>query len=120
VEMDLSRALPDEIILEVHDEEWVQTIDYEHIPFICCRCHEHGHLYRDFPLTRTENKSKANDMKDSEGYHKVVNKGKGNKKGIKTQKSKGHQTSQNRFKALEVEEEDNTADQTKGEILTKK
>jgi len=35
VEMDLSGALPDEVIMEVHDEEWVQTIDYEHIPFIC-------------------------------------------------------------------------------------
>jgi len=29
--MDLSGALLDEVILEVHDEEWVQTVDYEHI-----------------------------------------------------------------------------------------
>jgi len=36
VEMDLSRALSDEVILEFYDEEWVQTVDYEHIPF---RCH---------------------------------------------------------------------------------
>ena len=30
--MDLSRAFLDEVILEVYDEEWVQKIDYEHIP----------------------------------------------------------------------------------------
>ena len=30
--MDLSRALPDAIILEVCDEEWVQVVDYEHVP----------------------------------------------------------------------------------------
>lgn len=80
VEMDLSGDLPDEIILEAHDEEWVQTIDYEHIPFRCRKCHVHGHLFRDFPLTRIENKSKFNAMKDSKGFHKMAYKGKGNKK----------------------------------------
>lgn len=35
VEMDLLGALSDEVILEVLDEEWVQVVDYEHIPFIC-------------------------------------------------------------------------------------
>ena len=41
VEMDLYGALSDEFILEVYDEEWVQTVDYEHIPFRCRKCHEH-------------------------------------------------------------------------------
>jgi len=49
VEMDLSGALPDEVILEAFDEERVQTVDYEHIPFRCHRCHEHGHLFRGCP-----------------------------------------------------------------------
>lgn len=35
VEMDLSGALLDEVILEVHDEEWVHIVDYKHIPFRC-------------------------------------------------------------------------------------
>lgn len=69
VEMDLSRALPGELILEVFDEEWLQTIDYEHIPFRCRKCHEHGHLFRDCPLTKIENKSKANTMKDTKSFH---------------------------------------------------
>jgi len=53
VEMDLLGALSDEVILEVFDEEWVQTVDYEHIPFRCHRFHEHGHLLKDFPLGKT-------------------------------------------------------------------
>lgn len=65
VEMDLSGALLDEVILEFFDEEWVQTVDYEHIPFRCRRCHEQGHIFRDFPLSKTENKSKATTMKDT-------------------------------------------------------
>eukprot|EP00253_Pinus_taeda_P008870 PITA_08870 len=52
VEMDLSGALLDEIILEVFDEEWVRTVDYEHIPFKCRRCHEHGHLFIDYPPSK--------------------------------------------------------------------
>lgn len=40
VEMDLSGALPNEAILEVFDEEWLQMVDYEHIPFRCHKCHE--------------------------------------------------------------------------------
>jgi hypothetical protein len=47
--MNISRALPGSLTLEFQDEEWVQTIDYEHIPFRCRKCHEHGHLFRDCP-----------------------------------------------------------------------
>lgn len=66
--MDLSGALPDELILEVLDEEWVQRVDYEHIPFRCHRCHEHGHLFRDCPRSKNENKSRASTMKDLESF----------------------------------------------------
>ena len=34
--MDLLGALPDEVFLEVYDDGWVETVDYEHILFICC------------------------------------------------------------------------------------
>lgn len=81
--MDLSGALPDEVILEVFDEEWVQTVDYDHIPFRCRRCHEHGHLLRDCPLSKVGNKRKTNIMKDTERFHIVVHKGKSGKKGPK-------------------------------------
>jgi hypothetical protein len=35
VYMDISKALPGMVTLEYQDEEWAQTIDYEHIPFRC-------------------------------------------------------------------------------------
>lgn len=77
--MDLSGALPDEIILEVYDEEWVHVVDYEHVPFRCHKCHEHGHLYRDCPLNKLESNQKNTTSKDLEGFAKVGGKGKGGK-----------------------------------------
>lgn len=75
--MDLSGALMDAIILEVYDEEWVQVVDNEHVPFRCCKCHEHGHLYRDCPMNKLESNTKATMGKDPEGFTKLGNKGKG-------------------------------------------
>eukprot|EP00253_Pinus_taeda_P034636 PITA_34636 len=89
VEMDLSRALLDEVILEVFNEEWVQTVDYEHIPFRCCKCHEHGHIFRDCPLNKEINKSKISTMKKSYSLHKEVNQSKGGKRGPKNQQREG-------------------------------
>jgi len=109
--MDLSRALPDEVILEVFDEEWVQTVDYEHIPFRCHRCHEHGHLFRDCPLSKIENKSKATTVKDTENFHKVGYRGKGGKRGPKKHQTEGQQANLNRFQVLEEEEEKTKVDQ---------
>jgi hypothetical protein len=44
IEMNVLGALLEAIILEFRDEEWIQSINYEKIPFICRRCHEHGNL----------------------------------------------------------------------------
>jgi hypothetical protein len=52
IEMDVLRALLESICLGFRDEEWIQNIDYEHIPFQCRRCHEHGHLIRECPLNK--------------------------------------------------------------------
>jgi len=66
--MDLSGALPDEVILEVFDEEWVQTVDYEHIPFRCRKCHEHGHLFKDCPLSKIEGFKLLQALNSMEGH----------------------------------------------------
>jgi len=105
--MDLSGALPDEVILEVFDEEWVQAVDYEHVPFECCKCHEHGHLFRDCPLNKMESKTKSTSAKEIESFNKVGNRGKHQKK-INEEK----QPSQNRYKVLEEEEEHDKVNQT--------
>jgi hypothetical protein len=50
VYLNIAKPLPGSIVLEYQDEDWIQTIDYEHIPFRCRKCHEHGHLFRECPL----------------------------------------------------------------------
>ena len=51
VYMDLSRELPEAISLNWEDEEWIQPLDYEQLPFRCRLCHEYGHFGRNFPNT---------------------------------------------------------------------
>jgi len=89
VEMDLSGALPNEVILEFFDEEWIQMVDYDHIPFRCRKCHDHGHLLRDCPLNKIAKKNKPDTMKDPESFIKVEHKGKGGKRGLRTCKAAG-------------------------------
>ena len=120
VEMDLSGALSDELILEVFDEEWVQMVDYEHIPFRCRRCHEHGHLIRDFPLSKEDNKGEPRTVKDSESFQRVVNKGKGGGKGSTQQRSEGQKNNTNRFQILEEKEETTSEDQAMEDGLKEK
>jgi hypothetical protein len=71
VYMDISKALPGSVTLEYQDEEWAQTIDYEHIPFRCRKCHEHGHLFRDCPLNAPTKPKAKEKMKD--GFTQVQN-----------------------------------------------
>jgi hypothetical protein len=63
--MDISKALPGSVTLEYQDEDWQQTLDYEHIPFHCRKCHEHGHLFRDCPLNVQAPKARDNKKKDN-------------------------------------------------------
>jgi len=81
--MDLSGALLEAIILELYDEEWVQMVDYEHIPLRCRKGHEHGHLFRDCPTNKVESNGKTSMDKDHEGFTKVGSKGKGGKRSQK-------------------------------------
>ena len=48
--MDLSKALPEEIRMIWDDEDWMQNLDYEQIPFRFCRFHKYSHLFRECPL----------------------------------------------------------------------
>lgn len=48
--MQLDKPLPDLVSILHDDFEWVQPLDYEHVPFHCRRCHALGHIFRDCPL----------------------------------------------------------------------
>jgi hypothetical protein len=68
--MNISKALPGAVTLEYQDEDWLQTLDYEHIPFRCRRCHEHGHLFRDCPLLKQN--ASAKESKQTDGFTTVT------------------------------------------------
>jgi hypothetical protein len=70
--MNNSKALPGTVTLEYQDEDWQQTLDYEHIPFRCSRCHEHRHLYRDCPLIKIV--AKASEQAQKDGFTTVASK----------------------------------------------
>eukprot|EP00253_Pinus_taeda_P029130 PITA_29130 len=117
VYINLAEPLPDNVEVEYHDTIWKQPIDYEHIPFRCRICHEYGHLYRKCPLNKEEESKKSQAaqqrntvrMEEPErGFQQVVRKRKQNKEGPKAQsQKKSNQTSnQNRFQALQSENEE--------------
>jgi hypothetical protein len=70
VYMDISKALPGSVTLEYQDEDWNQKTDYEHIPFRCKKCHEHGHLFCDYPLNAQI--PKAGEGKKKDGFTTVI------------------------------------------------
>lgn len=59
--MRLDNALSDAVSLFHDDFEWIQPLDYEHVPFRCYKCHDHGHLFRDCPQNSKSTVSEASD-----------------------------------------------------------
>jgi len=103
VYLDISQDLPEAIELTHDDEDWVQAIDYEQLPFRCRRCHEHGHLFRDCPLNKPQgNSGTSSENKDGEGFIKVTNRKRAAKRGSGPEVNKKSQT-QNRFAVLQVD-----------------
>lgn len=78
VYMNLANPIPDSVELEYHEEVWQQNLDYEHIPFRCHRCHEHGHLVKECPIT----------MEEEEGRSKLQKRGLVYQQGFQEVKSK--------------------------------
>jgi len=72
--MRLDKALPDSVSLSRDDYEWIQPLDYEHVPFRCCKCHAHGHLFRDCPLNvlaPSSNPFDPSDKSAQDGFTKI-------------------------------------------------
>ena len=78
--MHLVQALPDSVSLSHDDYEWVQTLEYEHVPFRCRKFHTHGHLFCDCPINPPPCKpSDFSSTPDGEGFIKVQNRRRHNK-----------------------------------------
>jgi hypothetical protein len=74
VYLNISKPLPGAITLDYQDDEWSQTLDYEHIPFRCRKCHEHGHLFRECPLNNPTKPSAEDPDKSKDGFIPVTGK----------------------------------------------
>ena len=69
--MDLPKLLPEEISMLWEDEEWLQNLDYEQVPFRCRRCHEYVQLFKECPLNHPKKLvDKVSDPMDL-GFSKV-------------------------------------------------
>ena len=64
VEVDLEADLPEAVKLTVGSWTHYQKLDYEHLPFKCRNCQEHGHFQRHCPKL-------AAGKEDAEGWQKV-------------------------------------------------
>ena len=71
--MDTLGELPEAIRLTHEEEDWIQTIDYEHILFQCRKCHEHEHLLRERPLNVKTKQTSPTTKKGGEGFTEVMN-----------------------------------------------
>jgi hypothetical protein len=65
VEVDLEAGLPEAVKLSIGTWTHFQKLDYEHFPFKCRNCQEHGHFQRNCP------KIQSNGKEDAEGWQKV-------------------------------------------------
>jgi len=108
--MRLDKALPDSVSLSHDDYEWIQPLDYEHVPFRCRKCHAHGHLFRDHPLNIKAPVSDPSNMSAQEGFTKVHNRKRAHKKPAPGRKppqdSASFPSTSNSFKILAQTSED--------------
>jgi len=113
VYMDLKQPLPDTVSFFHEDSEWVQVIDYEHVPFRCRKCHEIGHLYRDCPQNKIPSSQESSENQTTDGFTKVTNRRRGNKKATGNPKinpiNKARPSTSNSFEILDKDEEQDPA-----------
>lgn len=71
IDVDISLALPRDVVLMVGDSPWTQLLDYEGLPFCCRRCLSMAHLVVDCSLSRR--KGVATWWKDPTEDHLTIN-----------------------------------------------
>jgi hypothetical protein len=75
VEVDLEKGLPKEIHLILDGWSYIQTVDYEQLPFKCKYCHEYSHFAKSCPKATHEHpKNKAIEQWQQAKRKKATNK----------------------------------------------
>ena len=98
--MHIAQVLPDTICLSHEDSDWIQSLDYEHIPFRCQKCHEHGHLFRDFPLNKSLEKPNPH-ISDEQGFQYMARRKRNHKRPMQENIPKHPPSTNNSFQVLE-------------------
>ena len=88
------------------DEYWMQTLDYEQIPFTCRRCHEYGHLFRDCPKNNPKITPENDELQTEQGFARSPSRKQGNQKQDSQEVHKKIVVS-NKFEALGYHDEEN-------------
>ena len=95
------------------DKDWVQTLDYEQIPFRCQICHEYGHLFMDCPMNHPKNATKKVEEKKEQGFTQVPLRKRGGQKQENHEVHKKTMVS-NKFEILEDLLEETMENQIEG------
>jgi hypothetical protein len=121
VYMNVVNSLSESIVVSYQNEEWIQPLDYHHIPFRCRKCHVHGHLFKYFPLNAPNPESKSKEETDQGGFTNIPSKRKAGRRQPKQSVDGLTKNSTNNFKILEVEPSENLGEGNlkKKEIETK-
>lgn len=69
--MNLAEPFPGKLSIFHEEFKCTQTVDYKHIPFKCSKLHQHGHLFRDYPLNMKAISEKETSEQEEEGFAKV-------------------------------------------------
>jgi len=91
--MRLDKALPESVSLSHRDYEWIQPLDYEHVPFRCRKCHAIGHLFRDCPLNVKATAPVPTDSLTHDGFTKAPTRKRAHKKPSTGKKPQQNNTS---------------------------
>ena len=98
--MHIAQAIPDAICLSHEDNDWIQPLDYEHIPFRCRKCHEHGHLFRDCPLNKVQEKFNS-PITDEQGFQYTARKKHNHKRSTQEKLPEQPPSTKNSFQVLD-------------------
>jgi hypothetical protein len=100
VYLNVSKALLESICLRYRVVDWLQTLDYEHIPFQCKKFHAHEHLFWECPTNKQKEPPKPQLEKDEACFEKFQEKHKAQNK-IPTQPNPKGPYTNNSFDSLE-------------------
>ena len=73
VEVDMSKGLPEKIILKWKNYKWMVQLDYQNTTFHCCTYQQTSHLQDSFPLTRTTTPKKKGNKPRNKRWNSLVN-----------------------------------------------